>query len=76
MHFGFALNNMKPKFPITVHFLEEDDKWLLEDEKELAYNLEWLDSDDDDEKVKVTDDLGRRVRLKVEGLKVIVCECE
>ncbi|MCF6325338.1 MAG: hypothetical protein L3J89_13635 [Gammaproteobacteria bacterium] len=64
------MNNETPVFPITVHFLEEDDYWILDDVDELGTNLEWFDSSDPSEKATVKDSLGRSVRLKVEKLTV------
>jgi hypothetical protein len=67
---------MKPKFPLTVFFLEDKEEWVLDNEEELACNLEWFDSADEDENAIVTDSLGRNVRLKIMGLKVIICRLE
>jgi hypothetical protein len=65
---------MQPEFPITVTFHEDGEKWVLESAHELASSLEWFDSDDPDENADVVDALGRRVRLKVEKLKVLQFE--
>ena len=64
----------KPKFPLTVIFHETNEKWILENEEDAACNLEWFDSEDPEERVTVTDSLGRPVRLKIEQLKVLSCE--
>lgn len=61
----------KPEFPVTVNFLEDNSIWVLNTENELACNLEWFDSRDDEEHVSVIDAKGRLVRLKVEKLEVI-----
>jgi hypothetical protein len=67
---------VKPVFPIKVIFYEEDedddiDVWVLDNENELAWNLEWFDSRDPSENASVVDSLGRSVRLKVEKLNVV-----
>lgn len=67
---------MRPKFPLTVLFLEDNEEWVLDSDEELACNLEWFDSTDEEENAIVTDSLGRSVRLKIKGLKVIVCQLE
>jgi hypothetical protein len=48
----------------------------FDDAAELACNLEWFDSADPAEQAAVEDSLGRRVRLKVEQLKIVVLELE
>jgi hypothetical protein len=57
-----------------VFFEENGEEWVLDNEQEVACNLEWFDSDDPDEHVLVTDGQGRAVRLKVQALKVVFCE--
>jgi hypothetical protein len=64
----------KPQFPIKVFFYEDNDEWILNSEDDIALNLEWFDSEDIEENTKVTDRLGRPVRLKVEALQVIKFE--
>ena len=64
---------MKPKLPLHVIF-EDGDRWILNSYDEIAFNLEWFDSNDEDDTTKVIDDLGRPVNLKVEALKIIYCE--
>lgn len=66
--------NVKPKFPLRILFQESNDEWILKNENDAACTLEWFDSDDPNEHASVTDDLGRPVRLKVEGLAILVCE--
>lgn len=66
---------MKPKLPLHVIF-EDGDRWILNSDDEIACNLEWFDSNDEDDTTKVIDDLGRPVKLKVEALKIIYCELE
>lgn len=61
----------KPKFPIKVHFHEDDTIWVLNNEEELASNLEWFDSHDSNENASVRDANGCFVRIKVESLEVI-----
>lgn len=64
----------EPQFPITVTFHENDEIWTLLDLNDAACNLEWFDSDDEEEKAEVADSEGRPVRLKVQSLKIVVCE--
>ena len=63
-----------PEFPIRVRFLDDGDLWELDDEVEAATSLEWIDSEDPEERVVVTDRRGRRVVLVVEKLEIRVCE--
>lgn len=62
------------QFPIKVIFHEDNEEWLLYNEMEIAYNLEWFNSKDPEENATVTDKEGRVVHLVVKELKVIVCE--
>lgn len=64
----------EPRFPLTVIFHENNEIWTLLDVNEAACSLEWFDSDDEDEKAEVVDKEGRPVRLKVQSLKVVICE--
>lgn len=64
---------MNPEFPIRVKFADGDE-WVLENEDQVANNLEWFDTDDPQEDTEVIDARERAVRLKVVGLKVIHCE--
>jgi len=59
------------KYPLTVFFSEDGEEWVLENEVEVANNLEWFDSNDPNEKARVTDKDGRVVRLLVKNLEVI-----
>ncbi len=63
-----------PEYPIRVISHEDNEAWLLNNEVEVATNLEWFDSEDPEEQVTVTDNQGRPVRLIVKKLVVIVCE--
>ena len=65
---------MQPEFPIKVLFQEDGEEWMLNDEEDIAVNLEWFNSDDPEERAIVTDNRGRPVRLKVEALDVLICE--
>ena len=60
----------RPEFPIRIRFLEDGSEWILDNEIELANNLEWFNSDDPEEKAIVTDKQGRAVSLKVEELRI------
>ncbi len=64
---------MKPSYPIKIKFLEDGNEWVLADETELAQNLEWFDSNDEDENVEVSDRNGQSVELVVEAHDVRVC---
>jgi len=64
----------EPQFPITVTFHENGETWALSDLNDAACNLEWFDSDDEGEKADVVDREGHPVRLKVQSLKIVVCE--
>ena len=64
----------KPKYPIKVFFKEDETEWILDNESELACNLEWFDSRDPAENSLVTDSDGNEVLLVVEKLEVILCE--
>ncbi|MBI3560328.1 MAG: hypothetical protein HY080_01230 [Gammaproteobacteria bacterium] len=64
----------KPQFPLKVVFHETDEEWVLENENEAAFNLEYFDSDDKEERATVTDNLGRAVRLKIRKLEIVTCE--
>ncbi|EJA7361154.1 hypothetical protein [Vibrio alginolyticus] len=43
----------KPKFPISVTFLEDGEVWVLDNINELGSNLEWFDSSDPEEEALV-----------------------
>lgn len=63
----------RPVFPLTV-FFADGEQATVNDAEDAEYNLEWLDTDDLNEPVTVLDALGRRVRLKIEALKIVRCE--
>jgi uncharacterized protein RhaS with RHS repeats len=63
-----------PEYPIKVIFHEDNEEWLLDNEIEVATNLEWFDSEDPEERATVTDNQGRPVHLVVKELEIIVCE--
>ena len=63
-----------PCFPISVFFHEDGDKWVLNDHTELASNLEWFDSRDENENTTVTDSRGRKVVIVVEKLELKICK--
>lgn len=64
---------MKTEFPLHVKF-DDGEEWILNTIEEVECNLEWFDTDDCDKSAEVFDDQGRHVRLKVEALKLLVCE--
>ena len=51
-------------------FLEDGEEWIHENKQELAYNLEWFNSEDPEEKALVTDKQGRAVTLVIEELQI------
>jgi hypothetical protein len=63
-----------PEYPIKVVFHEDNEEWLLNNETEVACNLEWFNSQDPDEEATVTDNQGRRVQLIVKEHKVLIFE--
>jgi hypothetical protein len=68
------MSKIVPEFPIKVVFNEDGAEWILENEEEAACTLEWFNSEDPEENAIVTDHYGRIVRLKVEQLKIQICE--
>ena len=62
-----------PKFPLTVQY-HEGDTVVVKNELEACNQLEWLDTDDKNDPVKVTDAEGRKLRLKISELDIKVCE--
>lgn len=68
--------NKKPEFPITVLFHEDGEKWVLENEDQIACNLEWFDSADPEENSTVKDNRGRLIRLVVKKLEIQICELQ
>ena len=54
----------RPEFPLKIFFMEENESWILEDEDDIRYNLEWFDSEDEEENASVTDKKNRPVKLK------------
>jgi hypothetical protein len=62
-----------PQFPLTATFTDGD-VWTLDDERDVGQNLEWHDSDDDDEDPIVRDSNGRLIRVKVIAHRVVLCE--
>ena len=63
-------HHIYPEFPITVTFLDDGDEWVLDNEIELAENLEWFNSDDPEEKTIIKDKNGKAVKLVVEKLEI------
>ncbi|WP_447926997.1 hypothetical protein [Vreelandella sp. EE27] len=65
------MDTSKPVFPVTIAFEEDGDKWVLDNENQLASNLEWFDSRDPEQRAYALDGLNRRVRIKVEKLMLL-----
>lgn len=63
----------EPAFPLTVIF-PDGERQTVDSVNDAECNLEWLDTEDEDEPVTVFDRLDRPVRLKIEALKVVRCE--
>lgn len=70
------MSNGRPTYPLTITFQEDGDVWVLNNESEVANNLEWFDSRDPEEKATVTDKSKRKVTLVVEELEVKLCTLE
>jgi len=63
----------RPQFPLNVEF-SDGESVIVEDSLDAECNLEWLDTDDLQDPVKVRDALGRPVRLRIVALKVQTLE--
>ncbi len=57
-----------PRFPLTIVW-EDGETWIEETVSELEHHLEWFDSTEHPE-VQVRDARGRRVSLRVDGLRL------
>lgn len=64
-----------PRFPLTIQFSDGEVE-VVATEEEACCQLEWLDSDDPEDPVNVTDCEGRRVRLKIVALQITTCELQ
>lgn len=62
-----------PAFPLTV-ILADGEREIVDSINDAECNLEWIDTDDNDEQVTVVDRLGRPVHLKIEALRLVRCE--
>lgn len=63
----------QPLFPLTVTFADGE-KQSVDSITDAEHNMEWLDTEDDDEPITVLDRLGRPVRLKIEALNIVRLE--
>ncbi len=63
----------EPVFPLTVVFADGKTE-TVESVNDAECNLEWLDTEDEDEPVTVLDRLDRPVHLKIEALRMLRCE--
>lgn len=63
----------RPEYPLAVR-LGDGEVEIIADEDEACCNLEWIDTDDAEDPVVVTDARGRRVRLKIAALVIEICE--
>ena len=61
-----------PSYPITVHYIKEKEQITFNDELELVSYLEFFDSEDPDEDIKVLDARVRLMELSVWGLELRV----
>ena len=59
-------------FPLTVSFADGDEL-TVDSIEDAETTLEWFDSDDPKEGIIVRDQLGRRVSLRIEALRLIRC---
>jgi len=67
---------MKPEFPLKIKYENgEEEVYVTPDE--VAADLEWFDSDHPDhpdDRCVVLDAQGRRVRVVIEKLELLICE--
>ena len=63
----------KPEFPVKVKY-SDGEEVELENEMELACDLEFFDSEHPEEDTLIFDRLGREVILKIEKLELIKFE--
>lgn len=66
-----------PQYPILVIYYESGEaveQETYDDEDDLVMDLEWFDSEHRPEEAAIFDRDGRRVRLKIEAMKVLICE--
>lgn len=59
-----------PAFPLVVRY-EDGEEEELASLDDAVTTLEWFDSDNPESEASVYDASGRRVRLKIEALKII-----
>lgn len=63
----------QPLFPLTIIFTDGE-RQSVDNVTEAECNLEWLDTEDDDEPITYWTDLAGPVHLKVEALKILRLE--
>ena len=63
----------QPLFPLSVIFADGE-RQSVDSVTDAERNLEWLDTEDDDEPITVLDRLGRPVHLKIEALEIVRME--
>ena len=63
-----------PEFPITIAFHEDRDAWTAVSLEELLSELPWFDSDGPGLRARVTDALGRLVRLRIQNMSLVAFE--
>ncbi len=64
---------MEPTFPLKVVW-GDGRRELFENRDDVAFNLEWFDTDDADDGTIVVDAEDRPVRLRVEALTILRLE--
>jgi hypothetical protein len=64
----------QPEFPITILIEEDGTEHVFDNPTELAITMEWFDSDDPEERARVTDAKGRAVHVKVTKLELLTLE--
>jgi len=64
---------VRPQYPLTVRF-NDGEVETIADDRDACCNLEWLDTDDAEDPVVVSDALGRRVRMRMAFCEIAVCE--
>ncbi|MEH6434091.1 hypothetical protein [Massilia sp. DD77] len=62
-----------PRFPVTITF-DDGDVWILDDVGQIGTNLEYFDSEDEDDSLTIVDAFWRPIRVLVRDLQVLIFE--
>jgi hypothetical protein len=64
----------RPQFPLRICYYDPpgtlERTEVVENETELACELEWYDSSSDEDEIRITDALGRPVTLKMKATRI------